>query len=174
MSCSLSNLIFYAYSSCAEGQPNVQSWCNCEKMRNKLVLVHWVCITKFTYQWLYLATINRLTHKNYWKLDDKNVQLRVPWLKMKWNSSCRFKLRNAILLSLPDKMCQSRRSLLKSYWVHEKILMSAFRWLGQKKWCGNLFRIFCSSILQAIMFRYISNITIVFVVCVCVSLCRKP
>ena len=44
------------------------------------------------------------------------------------------KLCGVILWSLPAKMCQSHLSLLISHKVHERILMSAFRWLVQKKW----------------------------------------
>ena len=37
---------------------------------------------------------------------------------------------------LPAKMCQSRLSLLISHWFFDRILMSAFPWLAQKKWYG--------------------------------------
>ena len=46
----------------------------------------------------------------------------------------RFKLCDIILWSLPAKMCQSHLLLLISHCVFEKILMSSFCWLAQKKW----------------------------------------
>ena len=50
------------------------------------------------------------------------------------DSFVRFNLCDIILWSLPSRICHSHLSLLISYWVHEKNLMSAFRWLAQKKW----------------------------------------
>ena len=48
--------------------------------------------------------------------------------KSRWS-----KFSDTILWSLPSKMSQSRPSLQISHWLYEKILMSNFRWLAQKK-----------------------------------------
>ena len=43
-----------------------------------------------------------------------------------------FKLSDVIRWSISAKMSQSHLSLLISHWLHERILMSASRWLAQK------------------------------------------
>ena len=50
------------------------------------------------------------------------------------------------------QMCQSRLSFLISHWIHEMILMSAFRWLDQKEWYGTSFEFEFLLFLQKICF----------------------
>ena len=52
------------------------------------------------------------------------------------SSTSRFKFCHTILSSLSTEMGQSCLSLPIAHWVHERILMSTFRWLAPKKWYG--------------------------------------
>ena len=66
----------------------------------------------------------------------KSLLVFLPSFKRCISRLKRFKLCDIIIWSLPARMYQSCLSLLISHWVHEKILMSAFRWLTWKKGYG--------------------------------------
>ena len=74
--------------------------------------------------------------------EDKTSQ-GATWRAVCFLRSCRrtflFGDRFNLPLAVPSKVCKSGPSLLIAHWVREKILMSTFRWLAQRKCNRQLF-----------------------------------